>query len=168
MTRNALDQICLTSHSPEFTRGLGETIGRNLHARTVIGLTGDLGSGKTVLIQGIARGLGVPEEYAVTSPTYTFINEYPGRLRLMHVDLYRISDSAELMDIGFDDIFDEKNVVAIEWADRIAPDELDLDMDIRIRVMDDVSREFKIFFYGHEHKTLIGKLSYKSTKNQEK
>lgn len=152
------DTLHIISDSPDFTRSLGETIGRNLHSQTAIALTGDLGSGKTVFIQGMARGLSVPKEYHVTSPTYTIINEYPGRLRMFHVDLYRIADSSSLSDIGFDEIFDENNVIAVEWAERITEGDVDFDIDIRIRIIDDATREFQFFFYRRNHINLIKQL----------
>lgn len=153
------DSLTIISDSPDFTRTLGETLGRHLHTRTVIGLTGDLGSGKTVLIQGIARGLSVPGEYPITSPTYTIINEYPGRLRLIHADLYRISDPSELSDIGFEEILDDNSIVAVEWADRIGPETLNADLDIRIGFIDDTTRELQFFFYGLDHINLIDQLN---------
>jgi tRNA threonylcarbamoyladenosine biosynthesis protein TsaE len=82
--------IYMTTRSPEDAHYLGKTIGRQINAGTVIALTGDLGSGKTTMVQGLARGLEVPEDYYITSPTYTLINEYPGRHSLYHVDLYRL------------------------------------------------------------------------------
>jgi tRNA threonylcarbamoyladenosine biosynthesis protein TsaE len=152
------DALHILSDSPEFTRSLGETLGRLLHSQTVIALTGDLGSGKTVLVQGLARGLSVPEAYPVTSPTYAIINAYNGRLRLIHADLYRISDPAELMEIGFDDYFTQNTVIAVEWADRITSDDFAPDMDIRIRIIDDTQREFSFFFYGLAQSNLIEQL----------
>jgi tRNA threonylcarbamoyladenosine biosynthesis protein TsaE len=83
---------------------------------TVICLSGTLGSGKTVLAKGIARGLGVLEP--VTSPTYTIISEYEGRLRLLHVDLYRIGGAEEFVQLGIDDELDDRTVVLIEWPER--------------------------------------------------
>jgi tRNA threonylcarbamoyladenosine biosynthesis protein TsaE len=152
------DALHIISDSPEFTRSMGETLGRLLHSQTVIAQTGDLGSGKTVFVQGLARGLSVPETYPITSPTYTIINEYQGRMRLIHADLYRISDPAELVDIGFDDYFTQNTVVAVEWADRIVSDDFAPDMDIRIRIIDDMHREFSFFFYGLEQSNLIEQL----------
>ena len=93
-----------TTHSVEETRAFGERLGRHIIAGTTIALTGDLGSGKTAFVQGIARGLHVPAEYYITSPTFTLINEYPGRLRLHHVDLYRIEDPTEIEEIGLHEI----------------------------------------------------------------
>jgi tRNA threonylcarbamoyladenosine biosynthesis protein TsaE len=91
----------ITTCSALETLALGRRVGALARPGLVLALYGDLGAGKTVFVQGLARGLGVPEKCPVTSPTFTLINEYPGRLRLFHIDLYRISDLVELDDIGF-------------------------------------------------------------------
>jgi len=85
----------------------------------VIALVGDLGTGKTCLTQGIARGLEVPEVYPITSPTFTLINEYPGRLTLYHFDIYRLQGAKDLEDMGYEDYFYGGGVTVIEWAERI-------------------------------------------------
>jgi tRNA threonylcarbamoyladenosine biosynthesis protein TsaE len=161
------DALHIITDSPESTRGLGEALGRLFHSQTVIALTGDLGSGKTVFVQGLARGLSVPETHPVTSPTYAIINEFQGRLRLIHADLYRISDPAELVDIGFDDYFTQNTVIAVEWADRIVSDDFVPDMDIRIRIIDDMHRDFSFFFYGLEQSNLIEQLKNYMTHHKE-
>jgi tRNA threonylcarbamoyladenosine biosynthesis protein TsaE len=107
----------LTTRSEEDTRKLGQLIGKLAEPGLVLALYGDLGTGKTVLVRGLARGLGVTEQTPITSPTFTLINEYTGRLLLFHADLYRIGHCADLEEIGFDEIFDGKNVVAVEWAE---------------------------------------------------
>ena len=110
----------ISSHNAEETRRIGEIIGEMAEAGTIIALRGDLGSGKTALVKGLARGLKVPETVYVTSPSYTLVNEYPGRLPLFHLDLYRLSD-LDFEDIGLYDILDSRSaVVAIEWAERLS------------------------------------------------
>ena len=105
--------------SPEATDRAARTLAALLRPGDAIGLVGNLGAGKTRFVQGLARGLGVPEEIRVTSPTFTLINEYRGgRVHLYHVDLYRIDRAAELDHIGLDDLFAAPAVVAIEWCDR--------------------------------------------------
>jgi len=112
----------IVSRSAEETRRIGEIIGEMAEAGTLIALRGDLGSGKTALVQGLARGLKVPEKCYVTSPSYTLVNEYCGRLPLFHLDLYRLSDP-DFDDIGLYDILDTHSaVVAIEWAERLDPE----------------------------------------------
>jgi tRNA threonylcarbamoyladenosine biosynthesis protein TsaE len=105
--------------SPEATRRAARTLAAHLAPGDSIGLVGDLGAGKTCFVQGLARGLGVPDSVRVTSPTFTLINEHRGgRLPLFHVDLYRIDDARELDHIGLDELFRAPGVVAVEWCDR--------------------------------------------------
>ena len=125
-------------------------MGRHAPPGTVITVSGELGSGKTRLTQGIAKGLQVPEEFVVTSPTFAIVNEYPGRIRLYHVDLYRIVDSSELEDIGLEEILADDGITVIEWADRLS-DELPSErVDIAISVLDETTREFCLTPYGQD------------------
>lgn len=112
-------QLKIRSHSQSETLEMGKIIGRHLKEGDVVALVGELGAGKTCFAQGIACGIGVPEAYAVTSPTFTFINEYPGRVSLFHMDMYRLGDLDETMDMGLDEYFDGDGVTVIEWAERI-------------------------------------------------
>ncbi len=104
-----------TTNSPEETLHFGNVLGNILQPGMVILLYGDLGAGKTCLAGGILKGLGI-NEY-VTSPTFTLVNEYFGRLSVAHFDLYRLDDPDELLDIGFEEYFDDR-VVLIEWPER--------------------------------------------------
>lgn len=153
------EEIQFVTHSLEETQALGKRIGSLLGPGTVIALTGDLGSGKTSFVQGLAKGLGVPDDYYITSPTFTLINEYPGRHTLFHVDLYRISDPEELDQIGLFDILKSDGVVAIEWAERLCgelPQEV-IAMDLTI--LEDDSRQIHIIAYGHNAVDLLKRLS---------
>ena len=112
------DYLC---RGPEETHLAGRHLASLLESRDVIGLVGDLGAGKTLLVQGIAVGLQVPESVRVTSPTFALINEYKGgRLPLVHVDLYRIESEAELEHIGLDEMLEGNGVSAVEWCERFA------------------------------------------------
>lgn len=102
--------------SSEETFRLGRRIGEKLRPGDTVALSGDLGSGKTCLIQGICNGLNVPTP--ATSPTFTLINEYAGRLRVAHFDLYRLDDPKEVLDLGFDEYVESDRVCLIEWADK--------------------------------------------------
>lgn len=106
------------THSAEETFELAQRTGAQLKARAVFLLSGDLGAGKTVFAKGVAAGLGIdPTE--VTSPSFTLINEYEGRLRLYHIDLYRL-DTAASRELGLEEIFaDDQAVTIIEWAERL-------------------------------------------------
>ncbi|MCH8013251.1 MAG: tRNA (adenosine(37)-N6)-threonylcarbamoyltransferase complex ATPase subunit type 1 TsaE, partial [Candidatus Dadabacteria bacterium] len=99
------------------TLKLGEIIGKSLNPGSIIALVGDLGAGKTVLVKGIAKGLGVDEE--PNSPTFVIMNQYEGRIPLYHFDLYRVSSEEELFGIGYDEFFFGEGVAAVEWADRV-------------------------------------------------
>ena len=105
------------SKSTEDTLKLGQRIGTFLKANDVIALTGQLGAGKTTLIQGIAAGLNVSDY--VTSPTFIIINEYAGRLPLYHIDLYRLDEGLEITDLGLEEYFTRGGVSVIEWAERL-------------------------------------------------
>ena len=102
--------------SPRQTHRLGRRLGQLLQGGEVVALFGELGTGKTSLVRGIAEGL-CAEPTAVSSPTFTLVHEYRGRLRLIHTDLYRLTAS-QLEDTGLSDYLDGHTVTAIEWADR--------------------------------------------------
>ena len=112
-------RLTLTTYGPEETVALGRRLGRLLVAGDVVALVGDLGAGKTCLVQGIARGLDVPESSRVRSPSFVILNIHPGRCDLYHLDLYRIHSPGELEDLGYREIFYGEGVTVIEWADKI-------------------------------------------------
>jgi tRNA threonylcarbamoyladenosine biosynthesis protein TsaE len=106
------------SHSPQETEALGEQWGRTATAGLVLALSGDLGAGKTQLVRGLARGLGVTSR--VHSPTFTLVNEYGGgRLTLFHLDLYRLETPDQIHSAGIEDFLNPEGVAVIEWAERL-------------------------------------------------
>jgi tRNA threonylcarbamoyladenosine biosynthesis protein TsaE len=108
------------AQSVEETLNFGERLAREVQGGDVIALSGDLGAGKTVLVKGLARGLGVTQ--AVTSPTFTLVHEYPGgRLPLFHIDLYRLDTVEQALAIGIEDYLNGMGVAAIEWAEKVEP-----------------------------------------------
>ena len=109
-----------TTESPIETQTLGEKIGRTLKTGDVIALIGDLGTGKTCLTQGIARGVGISPSEVVNSPSYILINEYNGRIPIYHIDLYRLEDSAEIAELGLSEYIEGDGICIIEWAERMA------------------------------------------------
>ncbi|MBQ7255441.1 MAG: tRNA (adenosine(37)-N6)-threonylcarbamoyltransferase complex ATPase subunit type 1 TsaE [Oscillospiraceae bacterium] len=128
--------------SPEETEALGKQFAETLLPGDVIAFYGDLGAGKTAFTRGIADGLGISER--VTSPTYTIVNEYlSGRLPLFHFDLYRLSSSDDLFDIGWEDYLERGGVCAVEWSER-APDALEQAIRVDIRRIDDQKRRITI------------------------
>jgi tRNA threonylcarbamoyladenosine biosynthesis protein TsaE len=109
----------IVTRSAEATQAAGERLGQTLGPGDVVGLTGELGAGKTCFIQGLAYGLGVKDR--ATSPTFVLINEYQGRLPVRHVDAFRTTSFTELMELGLPELFDEAGVTVVEWADKVAP-----------------------------------------------
>jgi len=109
----------LTSNSAEETVGVGRKIGSQLKGGEVVAVCGALGSGKTHLIKGIAKGAGAKDSKSVTSPTFVIVKEYVGRLDIYHVDAYRLDSIAEFEMLGFGDFCYPRSVVLIEWADKI-------------------------------------------------
>lgn len=106
------------SHNTEETELLGQQLAAHLHPGDVVAYLGDLGAGKTAFTRGLARGLGCTGR--VTSPTFTIVNEYEGRIPLFHFDLYRLHSADELFDIGWDDYLARGGVCAVEWSERMA------------------------------------------------
>jgi tRNA threonylcarbamoyladenosine biosynthesis protein TsaE len=106
------------SHSPVETESLGESWGRGAKHGQVIALSGELGAGKTQLVKGLARGLGVTAR--VHSPTFTLVNEYAGgRLRLFHLDLYRLESRGQILGAGLEEFLQPDGVAVIEWAEKL-------------------------------------------------
>ena len=94
---------------------MASALAAELKSGAIIALHGELGSGKTCFVQGLARALGVRQ--AVTSPTFTMVNEYSGRCPLVHMDLYRISDPEELLSIDFENYLDTQGIIVVEWPE---------------------------------------------------
>jgi tRNA threonylcarbamoyladenosine biosynthesis protein TsaE len=129
--------------SEEETVALGERLARDLPARGVVLLTGNLGAGKTMLAKGIVSGLGAAPAEEVSSPTFTLIHEY-GNGRVYHVDLYRLEEPRELATLGLEELFDRDALVLIEWGERFGrflPAER---TEIRIRAVDRDEREIEV------------------------
>lgn len=121
----------------------------------MIALSGELGTGKTCLAQGIAKGLRVPEHLYVTSPSYVLVNEYAGSLRLFHLDLYRIDSVVQLDDVGIDEMTGSDAVTVIEWAEKmgdVLPEER---LSVSISIIDDQTRDFRITASGQGAVNLI-------------
>ena len=116
--RNFTGQTVRKLRSLKVTVGLGKSLGHLLRGGEVIALIGDLGTGKTTLVRGIVAGAGISPQ-VVSSPTFTIIQEYQGKILVAHVDLFRIESLAELETIGLHEYYNNRTVVLIEWADRV-------------------------------------------------
>ncbi|HSY17689.1 MAG TPA: tRNA (adenosine(37)-N6)-threonylcarbamoyltransferase complex ATPase subunit type 1 TsaE [Candidatus Acidoferrales bacterium] len=138
------------SHSPAETEALGEKLGRTVVRGRVIALSGDLGAGKTQFVRGLARGLGFAGR--VHSPTFTLVNEYGGgRLKLFHLDLYRLETAEQIRSAGIEEYLAPEGVSVIEWAERLSAEcgvrsaEM---MKVRIEILSETEREITYDDFG--------------------
>jgi tRNA threonylcarbamoyladenosine biosynthesis protein TsaE len=116
------------SHSKTETQDFGKNFGVQLNSSAAIGLVGEIGTGKTEFVRGLASGLGI-DTLTISSPTFTLVNEHQGRLNLYHLDIYRLSHYHEVLYLGFNDFLSTDSVVVIEWYDKV---EKDIAVDYRI------------------------------------
>lgn len=147
------DIFSMISNSAEDTYDLGCEIGKWLERGQLILLSGDLGTGKTIMTQGICAGVGVEED--VTSPTFNLINEYESAFPIYHMDLYRLENEEELQDLGFEDYLDGKGIIIIEWPDivyNIIPADF---LYVKIRRISIEKREISIKAEGERSLRLI-------------
>ncbi len=126
-----LTHTIVTIH-PEDTGRAGSLLGRYLQPGDIVPLIGCMGAGKTCFVNGVARGLGVPESVPVTSPSFTLINQYDGRIPVFHIDLYRLSGNDSLDDLELDDIFSGGGVLLMEWPQLALPRLPHVNLEIQI------------------------------------
>ncbi len=150
-------QFDLLLHHESETERLGKVLAQWLLPGDAVALMGDLGAGKTRLVQALAAGLGAPPE-EVNSPTFTLIQEYAGRFPLRHCDAYRLRRPEEFADLGLDELFAEDGVALIEWADRVLgylPRER---LEIRLTAVGLTSRQAEICGLGQRGRALVESL----------
>ena len=151
-------ELELVSNSEAETQAVGRAIGRASAAGELIGLLGELGAGKTRLVKGIALGLEVAESSEVKSPTFVIVREHAGRLRLFHVDAYRLSGAAELWAIGLEEILAQAGLVVIEWAKHVA-DSLPVDrLTVELGITGPNSRRIRLRGGGPRANELLGRI----------
>jgi len=144
------------TEGPEETRLVGEALGGLLRPGDLVCLYGELGAGKTTFVQGMARGLGVLEAY-ITSPTFSLVNEYEGRLRFSHIDLYRLSSPDDLEDMGFSE-YPGEGVTAVEWPERAGEELPDERLDVRLDYGEGDSRAISVSAHGRRYEGLLEEL----------
>jgi tRNA threonylcarbamoyladenosine biosynthesis protein TsaE len=149
----------MCTSSPEGTIQLGQFIGEMLKPGCLIGLCGELGTGKTHIIKGLARGLGVDDRYYVTSPSFTIINEYPGRISLNHFDLYRLEGTDQIEELGYEEYFYGEGVTVIEWAEKILPLLPENRLMVEITHQGENRRKFRITGLGNTYKDIVGEIA---------
>lgn len=144
----------IITHSSEETWELARELAPILSEGDLINLTGDLGAGKTVFTKGLADGLGIT--IPVTSPTFTIIKEYEGRLPLYHFDVYRLASPDELEELGADEYFYGNGVTVVEWGDKVEEVLPDERLNIKIlRMVDDEIRRLEIIPYGDRWERMV-------------
>jgi tRNA threonylcarbamoyladenosine biosynthesis protein TsaE len=139
MTAGPLDVVTRAS---EETQKVGSALAELLLPGDVVSLTGDLGAGKTCLVQGAARGLGVADR--VASPTFVLVREYRGAIPVYHLDVYRLDRLQEVLDLGFEDLLDPSGVVFVEWGDAIQTLLPDSSLEVELKVAEDDSRRLRL------------------------
>jgi len=153
--------MILYSQNPSETIRIGKTIGSRLKAGDVVALMGELGAGKTQFIKGLAQGAGIRKSAYVSSPSFTIINEYQGKVPFYHIDLYRLREEKEAEGLGLEEYFLGEGITAVEWADRIPsllPDQL---LQVQIHHTGSKTRTVEIVGKGKRYDELLNKIEFK-------
>ncbi|MBM3945068.1 MAG: tRNA (adenosine(37)-N6)-threonylcarbamoyltransferase complex ATPase subunit type 1 TsaE [SAR202 cluster bacterium] len=143
----------INSNSPEDTRHIGAAVGAHALAGDIVLLTGDLGAGKTCFTQGVLKGLGSKDN--ARSPTFVLATEYPGRLTLYHIDLYRLDGVREIEDLGLDEYLFGDGVCVVEWAEKAGNLWPEDRLAITIERLDETARRFIFTAHGARHGALL-------------
>ena len=153
-----MNKVFFQSKNTSETIRLGRSIGSRLRAGDVVALVGELGAGKTQFIKGLATGAGVGKPTYVSSPSFTLINEYPGRVPFYHIDLFRLKNQKEAEGLGLEDYLHGGGITAVEWADKI-PSHLPKEMlSIHIAYKDKNTRSIEIIGTGKRYLDLIDQI----------
>jgi tRNA threonylcarbamoyladenosine biosynthesis protein TsaE len=134
----------IVTHSAEGTVEFGRELAKQIKPPCLILLEGELGSGKTTLVKGMAAGLGVAREENVTSPSFTLVHEYGRARKVYHVDLYRIEGARDFASLGLDDLFEEDATVIVEWGERISDNAPELQWRIRLEYVTSDERRITV------------------------
>jgi len=149
---------CVT-HSPGETQALALKLAAWLVPGDIIALNGELGSGKTEFVHGLAAGLGVPAEVPVASPSFSLVHEYPGRVPLVHLDLYRLEDLPGELLPDLEEYLSGNAVVAVEWARRLAPLLPEEYLEVRLDILGETERQLTFVGHGDRGRELVEKLA---------
>ena len=160
-------EVVIRTKSVSETIRIGRSVGSRLLPGDLVALVGELGAGKTQFIKGLAAGAGIRNPTYISSPSFTLINEYPGKTTFYHVDLFRLGEEKEAEELGLEDYFQGKGITAIEWADKIPsllPKEL---LVIRIAYTGRNTRSLEIIGKGKHYEDLVKELSEFELRNSE-
>lgn len=154
-----MEKRSFVTGGPSATQDLGRRLGEKLSPGSIVALIGELGSGKTCFTKGLCAGLGIPKR-RVNSPTFAFVNEYPGRLPVLHLDLYRIEDVGMALELGILDYLQQakSGVLIIEWADRIRALLSNSHLTVDFSVLSPRRREIVLAAFGEGFRKLLGEL----------
>ena len=153
-----MKSVRVLSRSSAQTQSWGRKLGRLLGRGEIIGLTGELGSGKTCFVRGLAQGMDVDKGAWVRSPSFTLINEYDGRVPLFHVDLYRISSMREMEELSLRELLYSDGVSVIEWFERLPEDEVEEYLQINFDHEDGNKRQMTFTAHGRRYEEIVRKL----------
>jgi len=156
-------QWAVISRSAEHTRRLGVRLGKLLQGGEIVGLIGELGTGKTCFVRGLTEGLGVSQETWIRSPTFTLVNEYHGRLPIYHIDLYRIDSTGELEELNLREYLYSNGVSLIEWFEYFPTGEVDDHMEIQLAYREGSKRQLTFVPHGARYEKLVKALQPKNT-----
>ena len=151
--------MVLQTKSTSETIRIGKNIGRTLRPGDVVALVGELGTGKTQFIKGLAKGLGVGKPTYISSPSFTLINEYSGRVPFYHIDLFRLKSEKEAEELGLEEYFQGEGISAVEWADKIPSWLPKENLWIHIHYTGENTRSLEIVGIGDRYEKLVEQLS---------
>jgi tRNA threonylcarbamoyladenosine biosynthesis protein TsaE len=146
------------SRSAEHTRRLGIRLGKLLQGGEIIGLVGELGTGKTCFVRGLTEGLEVSRETWIRSPTFTLVNEYQGRLPIYHIDLYRIESTSELEELNLREYLYSIGISLIEWFEYFPADEVGDHLEIKLAYREGSKRQVTFIPHGARYEELVNAL----------
>ena len=146
------------------TLALARSLAAVLEGGNVVGLEGGLGTGKTTFARGPVHGLGVPEETAVTSPTFALLHQYEGRIPVAHADFYRLADEAELEELGVDELLEEGAVLFVEWGRKFAGMAARTVLWVELEIVSDVARRARLRPQGARGEAILGALTKRASR----
>ncbi|RME26861.1 MAG: tRNA (adenosine(37)-N6)-threonylcarbamoyltransferase complex ATPase subunit type 1 TsaE [Deltaproteobacteria bacterium] len=156
------EEFEFTSPHRDATVALGRLLGRMAAPGDWIGLSGELGAGKTTLVQGIAKGAGVPDSVPVTSPTFVIVQQYRGRLPIYHIDLYRLEGGEQLEELGYQELAEGDGICVVEWFDLIPEARPCEGLFVYLELIDEDARKVRIQAEGERAVALLDEVRRQS------
>jgi tRNA threonylcarbamoyladenosine biosynthesis protein TsaE len=156
----------VVSRSAEHTRRLGVRLGKLLQGGEIIGLVGELGTGKTCFVRGLTEGLEVSRKTWIRSPTFTLVNEYQGRLPIYHIDLYRIESTVELEELNLREYLYSNGVSLIEWFEYFPAGEIEDHLEVELAYREGSKRQLTFFPHGARYEDLVKALQQQVSINE--